>query len=163
MGIFSLRAERFVRPAAAPRPGRARSGGGRKALPALALALALLASGATASEDEIAGRWTISLAPSVFAPRMNGLNNALASDGINVIQAGVSILGLTREVTGFKPIQWGFGGQLEMHYQINDDIRGGLRFGAVDVRTSDRLPVVQVTSFSGSCTGCPKPPDQTDF
>lgn len=158
MATSCPRAERLVRPAA---DGASRSGS------ALAAALTLLLCGAPAGvqafDDAIAGRWTISLAPSVFAPRMNGLNNALATDGVNLIQAGAANVGLTRQITGYRPLQWGYGGQIDLQYQMNDDIRGGLRFGLADTLTSDRLAISQDTNFTASCTGCPVPPAIRNF
>jgi hypothetical protein len=117
-----------------------------------------LASPARAEDAPALWRWSLSLGPSVFAPRFHGLNNALMFDGVDFINKAYQASGaLPVNVVGFHRINWGYGGQIELGYQLNDDLRGGIRLGLEDVPTSDSLAFTDVspasgTSFLGSAT-----------
>lgn len=102
-------------------------------------AVLLLAAGAQAGPA--AARWSLTVAPSLTAPRMAHLNDALMTEGLQPMQA---LMGSPPAV-GFARARWGFGGDLALAYDFDEEMRGALQVGLIDVRTSDHNDLVSQT------------------
>lgn len=93
--------------------------------------------------------WTIEAAPSLFAPRMHGLDNALVYEGLNVLDRAWVAAGTSngqKVPTGFAKIEWGVGGRIAISREFNEDLRGGILVGFNGVWKSDRRPAIVDTS-----------------
>jgi len=96
-----------------------------------------------------AWRWTLSVGPSAFAPRMHNLDRAMTTGGIVVLdrdwrEAGAG--GGDRVTTGFAKVEWGFGGQVTIGYEFNEDMRGGVMVGVDNIYKKDSNPAITATS-----------------
>lgn len=118
--------------------------------PALLLAvLGALLSAAARADYPDAWKWTLEVAPSSFAPRMHGMNNALTYEGLNVLDRGWHDAGSTLDAKvpmGFAKIEWGFGGQVSIGYEFNEDMRGGVLIGMSGVWKTDRHAMITNTA-----------------
>ena len=116
---------------------------------AAGFALALAAG--TASADT----WSVTLAPSMTAPRLGDLNAALRDEGLASSAQAVGAVGAGSGMrqTGFDRARWQFGADLGLAYEFNEDLRGGLQFGFCLVPTSDSISLTDTsTRISGTMT-----------
>ena len=87
-----------------------------------------------------AWQWTLEAAPSVFSPRMHGMDNALVYEGINVLDLAWRSLPAAANTGishGYSKIEWGYGGQIGIAHEFNEDLRGGLFLGLTGVWKSE--------------------------
>ncbi|MEK7476785.1 MAG: hypothetical protein AAB152_14280 [Candidatus Coatesbacteria bacterium] len=122
----------------------------RRALVLTAALAALAAPGAVRAAWPDAWHWTLEAAPSVFSPRMHGMDNALAYEGLNVLDRAWRDSGASagaKVPTDFAKIEWGFGGQISVAYEFNEDLRGGVFLGMNGVWKQDyRIGVVDTST-----------------
>ncbi len=117
----------------------------------LAVAALGMAAGAVAEDAPQPWRWSTSAGPSLFAPRFHGLNNALMFDGVDYLNKAWAMSGAKPiNAVGFQPFDWAYGGTLELGYQLNDDLRGGLRISIEDAPQSDTLTFSDVSPVTGT-------------
>ncbi len=74
-------------------------------------------------------KYSFSLGPSFFAPRMNALDSALRADGVEYIERTYKTFTTNQgsNAAGFPKTGFGFGGQIQLQYEFNEDLRGGLQ------------------------------------
>ncbi len=89
-----------------------------------------------------AGEWRYSVffAPSLLAPRLEEYNDALATEGIELIDAAYQLATIragspypSSYAYHFPPMRYAFGGRTGIAYEFNEDLRGSL---AINVDTA---------------------------
>ena len=120
---------------------------------AAVMALAMGAGNASADDygddyQDPRWRYSISLAPSFSAPRLNELDKALSFTGISAIssafrQAGAS---QTAEVSGFQRTDYGYGTQIAFTYEFDSELRGGVQVGMQYAGTASTVRLAETVS-----------------
>lgn len=122
--------------------------------PAAFLLVALLAGAVTpsrAAEEPDLWRYSLSLGPTLTSPRMHGLNNALQFDGFDAVDKAWVHDGASRFISahGWRATDFGYGGQAQLGYQVNEDLRAALQVGLVWVGQKDVAGLTDpTTAFS---------------
>lgn len=101
-------------------------------------------------------QWSIAVAPSLFAPHMHELNDALQNSGVDALSNVGQTAGISTSVnlTGFQTILWGYGGRISLDYEFDEDLRGGLLFEVNDTYQRDTLPLTDTSTVSATCATC---------
>lgn len=87
-------------------------------------------------------RYSISVGPSLLAPRMNDFNAALRTYGFNYLQQTIATYDIRPGMTssGFPETDLGYGAQIHLLYEFDEDLRGGLQITLSTVTSSGTAP-----------------------
>ena len=130
----------------------------------LACMPALLAAPSLADYTTDSWRYCLTVGPSLLYPRLNGLNNALNVDGLDVIGQAYQASGAQpgSSPTGFPPLGFAPGAQLGLLYEMDEDMRIGL---AVDFAQAGGTGSIGITdnliNYTGSTSFIPSSTEYT--
>lgn len=123
-------------------------------LAALSAVLLSPSSALPMDDSEQPFKFYASLAPSIAWPRLNELSHSLNYSGNVLTNEAYSKAGATgQNASGFRNAGLGWGGQLAIGHEFNEEIRGGVQFGLGMVSSNDELyfsPVSSCTCWSST-------------
>jgi hypothetical protein len=109
-------------------------------------------------------RYCLTLGPSLLDPRLNGLNNALNVDGLDIIEQAYKVAGAqpSSAPAGFPPIGFAPGGQIGVLYEMDEDMRIGLALDFAEARGSGSIGITDnLVNTSGSTSFTPSSTEYT--
>ena len=122
------------------------------------LSLAFLPALAYAESQPEGWRYCLTAGPSLLSPRLNGLNNALNVDGLDIIGQAYKAAGAqpSSSPAGFPPLGFAPGIQIGVLYEMDEDIRLGLALDFTEARGSGSIGITDsLFNFSGSTSFIP--------